>query len=1457
MALRWLWLLTSLIVVVAGCGTQPNSRGAPYAASSFADFRRLELASGASVSGEAVDIIECQPEQTFRLEAPGARTLKVGEVVSSGATHAETWHEEPVTAGVIVVRAGVTTTQLMFPKGSVTLAWAADPYEPGYYWFDHENRVLDWSDGPLPAPFPEVASTNRLDMDGFAKLDASLARAVKKGASKDAAAAIRRIAGLRAVRALRPVHGFPYATDQLVKVNGKGATWTVEERELRRVSPGEPAEISVEGPGTLHVWARAQRDNVDEVAELLVLEGNKERGSGGGTVLRKRLTTYDDPGAESQGAASSLRRAIIHVPPGTHKYAVQSRYGSTFIFGILTNTIEHIETLVSRSKSESKLIPRAKAACGGTGGEAPCAFAKALAGEDADPKFDAELAKLDEDDKYIVDMLGKGGPRDPMAKLELRASAGDPESLQQIAAALAKDIDENVRGAYERSVARGTASTVTEPEGPAWTVARLEVKEPSADAKDAKDAPKCNTKPEFADLGENEVPVATSISHEKHVVSLVVEAACDDKRPITLAVDGTTVKFSPLHPSGILHVAVAGESAKVRVVDAAGAKVRAVLGAAQPGCEIDVVSVRAPHVISTSPVLLFDKEHAPGVEVWLKDGEAKGALDVAKDGVKDGVAKNIHIVVGKPKGGLLALDPAGGRWVRSARVLLPEWAGEGSVKITGSDKVAVRAIGREARVVGSPEQQKEKQAGPEPLSEPALTDASRAILAAKTNEEKGAAYLARAMMLAKGGAERAALEDAQAAEALGVANAVQNVKAAVKRKPIAAGRTVKNAFGIEPDFDPGAVRCSPSQDSPRVRLAAMEQELAEKGRGAYDSEFALRAAELASQIPDDIRAEHLLARAMVRGRWKSRRDAEGAQRVARPDDKGKAGVLDADMELRPRILAGAPFGQEDFASISSDRPAKINLGHSGAVAAKIEFACVARAPAEVKGPCPFEVGIPGGKTLKSSPGEDGKGTVDVPQLPKGTIELRMGPDDAKWIAIVRVSFDLKLPGTKEVDGRFVLEVPHVTYRYLVRAGTTLSAKIKNPALVRVDAALEADDSSATMVILADGAELALAPGESKVVAVRNGVIQVKGKTGQATVQIAERVPLEVGDGDDAGAKADPKTKNGAKLASVEIDAGEGTFRDTVQKSPPPLTPLESNLGTLSVQGSYTYANLREGPGTSSLSDQYESNIIELRRRIEAINLTGTLGGLLRLRSGKPTEGGYLILYEDEGNTRLRLTGTGLLYTQEANDTRITTIRARGFLEYSARVAQVFFVLPRAGLDGYYTNGPVSLPKTVDVDDDVYNQYRRTRQTFGFAQLLLWWVPTFNNILYLRGRGDFDITNGVFNHVSVRPGLLNAFGNLELDAFFDGSYYPKSKTDPENFIPSMGASAAYSVWALPGSFALMPLVDFNARFDGGGYSVTGGLRVLTSFRRGLRDFTSLELSFPEQLAGGIPWRGDPR
>jgi hypothetical protein len=1459
-SLPLLFLFVALVFAAAACGPAPNPKGAPYAAAGMADFRPKDIEGGASANGDAVDFVRVKPEEVIRVEANGA-TLRVGESIETNGGRSEIWRDEPIKGGMAIVRAGVTTDSILFKKGSAAHVWEARPFEPGYYWFELEDRVIAWADGPLPAKFPEVASPNRLDLAGFAKLDEALSKAVKKGASADAAAAIRRIAGLRAVHALRPVTGFPYLTDAVAKASGKGPTITYDERTLHRVSEDEPVQLVAEGPGTLHIWSRAYKEDSDEVADLRVMEGQRERAMGGGTVLRKRMTSYDDPGAENRLA--SLRRAIVHVPPGTHTYRVESRSGQAFVWGLVSYPIEHIEDMALGTKSESKHLPRAKAACGGSGGNAMCAMAKALAGEDQGDAWAKSVDGLDEDDRAVVDMLAKGGPRDPMVTLEVNASAGDPDALAAIVAAAASDLDENVRGAYERAVARGTTWNLIDTEGPTWTVARMAG---SADSSKCKGA-----NADFTELSDKETTVRTKMSHEKHLATLVIDAPCNDKRPVQLEVDGKPMSVSPLKAASILHVVVTGETAKMRVTDAAGARVRVTAGNVPEECRVDVSNVAAPKPAKDNPVLAFDKEHAPGVEVWLRDGESNGTLDVAPADANGGAkgAKTVHFVVGKPKGGIVAIDESGNRWVRAARLLLPEWAAESSVRVTGSEKVAVRAISREARTVGKERDDAsgtssasaQKADAVEPLSEQALVEASRKILTAG-KDDHGQSYLARALMLAHGGAELAALEDARAAEQLGSDGAVAKVKAEMRHKPISAGRLTKTAYGVEPDFDTRAVRCTPAE-TPRVKLAQLVKQFEEKGRGPYDGEIALQIYDVASQIPDDASAEHLLARATMRGKWRLVRDVDGVPRIARPDEKGRQGPLDTDQELRPRVITGAPFGSEDFASVTWDHPAKANLGHNDAVHARVEFACVARAPWEAKGACPFEVGLPGGKTLRTTAGPDGKGTVDVPELKKGSIELRVPNDGAKWTALARIGFDKNLPGTKESDGWFVLEVPHTRHAYIVRGGQEMKAKIKNATLVKVEAIAEGEEASGgAFTLVFDGREETLNAGEQKVVGVRGGLITIKGKTGAAMINVSERVPLEGLDSEEGGAKPPPgtKPKKGPDTTSVDIDAEEaGSYRDTVAKSPPPLSTLEDYAGTVSAHGNYVVGTSHDGSAKSTDLDSYFSSVLEYRRRIESIDLTGTLGGEFRLRRGAPTEGGYIILYEDEGHTRLRFTFTGTVFTQIVGTDRYVSYGPHGFIEYSARLGQDFFVLPRIGYDGYYTNAPEKLPNgnLTNVDNTVYDSYRVKRNSLAFLQLLVWWEPSFNSIFYLRGRGTYDISNGVFQSVQARPGILSVFGQLEADAFFDATYYLANRIDPSAFIPQAGLAFDYNAWAVPGNFALVPVVIGQTRFDGGGYQVTAGLQLLANFRRGLRDYTSLELSFPEQTAGGIPWRGEPR
>jgi hypothetical protein len=266
-----------------------------------------------------------------------------------------------------------------------------------------------------------------------------------------------------------------------------------------------------------------------------------------------------------------------------------------------------------------------------------------------------------------------------------------------------------------------------------------------------------------------------------------------------------------------------------------------------------------------------------------------------------------------------------------------------------------------------------------------------------------------------------------------------------------------------------------------------------------------------------------------------------------------------------------------------------------------------------------------------------------------------------------------------------------------------------------------------------------------------------------------------------------------------------------------------------------------------------------RRRIESIGLWTLVNGFVRVRSADSTYGGTALFYEDADRLRLRISGSVSVEAQRIAGIPSRSIIGRGFIEYSLRALKDLFVLPRLGYDGMYSTLPTRPTRLAYVDDEVYNPYRSIRPTLLFAQLLGWYTPYFNEIPFLRLRATVDPGRGVLSHVSARPGAFIAFGDLDLAAFFETIWYPPSDspTGAARFTDTAAVSASYSAWSGLGSFAIQPGIAGAARVEDASWQVTVFVNLLASYRRGLRDFSSLELDFPEQLGGRIPWRGETK
>lgn len=1472
-----------------GCGRPTPQSGIPHAVDSKVEWAPLAIANGADVGGREVEVIAVRGGDIVRITTDQTGPVQVGERVRSGSTVAESWRSARPSNGALIVRATLLGTAILVPKGVAVRAHRATTQDPGYAWFDHEARVNAWAEGPLPAPFPALAPPERLDFGTLAALDRVLAAAVEKakdkGKARAAATALRRVAGLRALRGLRSPTGFPFFYDSLLTPADAASR---KSRELSGhktwlVTSVDPMSVTVEGPRLLHVWSFGVRRDEDEAVRLRVTEGSRERAVSSGTMPHARPAREE--GLEvpaEQAEVVSLRRAVVHVPPGSHTYRIEAHGGTAFVAASASEPVIHVGDALAGIKDEARQLGAARAACGDSA--ALCAVTMALAGEDVDAaRWTATTASIGPEALKLAEALAAGGPRDPSVALELAAARGDEKALAALGAGALRVVDEGLRAAWLRGTTRGTR----------WVVA--EQKE-LADKRwlsllfDKADGHGCAQAPDepWTEIGKEEVAYATSLWRGAPTLELMAAVGCGTKTPVKLEVDGQTLTPNPSSPMVKWHVLVKGDRARARRVDAGDGHVYAINPEAA-ACGAHWGFITAPRVATDKPALSFDKSvTAPGVEVWLREGSKTGAVEVVSDA--DPATRARLVVTQHP--GFVAVDGDGARWVRVARVGLPPWAAQGSFAVGGPD-VAIRAIVRAPKGQEDVAGQAFASASPstdavaleaEPLDEAKVIEASRQILAAE-GVEQGRKYLTRAMMLAVAGEGRAAIEDARAAKVLGAKgpkgeDAVESVRAAVRQKPrkplqLPAGL---RAYGIEPDFDDGAPRCGPSK-GPRGQLAGVVDELKTHKAAqtkVWDAGLAIRAYEAVNANAVDPRGPSILSRALAGSRWEVPKTIPGDfVKVQRPHSSPKEGPMDPDGDLRPRIGTGQPFDRASYATITETRPAKAALTGLGGAKARIEWACVARSPAEVVNTdarCPIAISVGGGAALHPTSGVDGRGSVDLPAMPpKGAasyVTIGLDPAPGRWAAIARVVFDREVPGATNVAGvGWVMLPPGLQWRWLVKNDQEIAHTMSGPGLLRVDAMPEADESPKVVVRIGDKEIPVTLDGTPVMVPVTQpGVVKVRSIGGASTISFAERVgkpaldaaALEETEAEPALAEATDVTEPKAVTTTALLDGGNpnGLWADTVARSDRPLTPLEDALGTLSVRGLARTGTLRDGDPSLTSPDSYFEQSVGYRRRIESIGLWTGLTALTRQHLQHTSSyGASAFLWTHIPSARLRLAAFGDVFGQNVQGVDARTFHPHAYVEYSGRVTPSFFLLPRVGYDGVYSSldrRPTSLR---GVDDDVFNEFRYRRPTTIYQQLTAWWVPFVNDIFFLRARATEDARHG-FSHAGVRPGALFAFGNLELGGWADATWYrateglrPTSKVDVTGV-----AYALFNIWASEGSLDIQPGIGGRMRAVDGGWEVYALVNIFASFRRGLRDFASPELAFPEQFGGNVPWRG---
>ena len=1377
--------------------------------------------------------------------------VRVGEVVESDEGVATTWRTLAPEDGSAMLRAGLFTTGVRATREVFRGAHTGSARRPEFAWFELEEDAVAWAESPLGTPFPRLAAATRFDPGSFAEIDLALGAAFPAGTNprvaQEVTHAIRTLAALRAVNTLEGLRGFPYALNQDIDLPAAATPRVIDTRKYVMAEPGKPIPVTAEGPVELFVWARIARTHLDEAVEVRVTEGGHLRGATKGLVRREV-----DHGAPEGSELSQLRHVIIHVPPGEHVYAIEPVGAPAYVSAELSHPAARLEHAFSSTWREAPLLATAKRACEPASFGPACALALALAGEEGRPEFAQALAAANDSVRRASESVAQGGPGDYAAILESRAMAGDQEAAAIVANQVRDTLDQSMHDAWKRSTLRTTSwePVTSGPLAPKWLTYL-----PRQGAK--------ATCAEGGGLGARREVTTTLAAvpatpwRKARVLDLVAIAPCQGE-PIRLEVDGHQLVAQPSGPRALWHIVVEGVTAKIRRLDTGPGHIYSM---GDDECSTAVETTAGPERLDAPRTIGFPTDAtAVGIEVWAVAGQATESLTIRSNDGRESMTVDVQ-----PRAGLRGLDEQGHAWTRGARVPLPEWAKAG-IRVEGPITVAARGIVRALHRTLSAQSVDIRYA--DPPNESLLLDLGRRVMTATDPGARGDLFAQRAMLLASYGAQVAALDDAASAASLGAtvngADPGAAVERAIRPMPRTAASVAERAFGLEPDFDTSSPRCSVAATSPRNEIAALDALLRSRPEDAlFDRDLAARALRAVAASPNDPRTASIEQLALRGATWRLSHDVVGgAGRVPRPIVSTRDRVFDADGRLRPDVATGRPLG-ENFVAVNAEAPARAVLGQGPSPRIDV----VAVAPRASTAACPFAY------SLGDGPAEEvslvpGKVTPVVLRPSPGTrkpiLTLSMPENEADCSVLARVVFDRETPMTEKVADGWVLKTPHTQQRSLVTPAKPVRLAVARDDVLRIDARADAG-ADVTVIARVDGRELPVpADGEPVIVGVPGGsVVEVMSRSGEATVAIAERTARE------GHSPKRPKAPPPAHDAPgrVALDLSTGGWRDTTRASPKPLSWWIDRLGTFEADTGVTAASLHEGSTTATGVDAYFYEDISYQRRIEAPNLYTVIGASLRLRDGAPTYAAEAGFYEDLDRYRLRITGTMTAFSQEAESLNVYSLQANGFVEYSGRVRPDFFILPRIGYDGFYTNLAKAPPSTVNIDDDVYDPFRYVRNTLVFLQALIWYCPHFNDIYYIRLRADYDVTNGQFSHASMLlPGILLIFHQAEISFFADTEYFAATPAATGTTTPvrpnagvdeNIGGQLIWHTVLLPGSFELRPNISAEVRANDLSWSISAGVNILAAVRRGQRDYSSLELSFPEETAGGVPWREESR
>lgn len=628
-------------------------------------------------------------------------------------------------------------------------------------------------------------------------------------------------------------------------------------------------------------------------------------------------------------------------------------------------------------------------------------------------------------------------------------------------------------------------------------------------------------------------------------------------------------------------------------------------------------------------------------------------------------------------------------------------------------------------------------------------------------------------------------------------------------------------------------------------------------------------------------------------------------RAVRGVDEGEAQRVEegeiAPLTLRA-ALADVPWEPGKFIEVRAGKSAQTGFDAKQPIRLRIDLLCDDEgepAAVAVTPPCNLRVevdGVPvgegrihqlrGGEQLRLADVSLGSGPHRI-QVALARRHAVPGPSDGA-LAFVHLSSDRPLHGAAarpDTQGYFTVPIaPPPLQRFIATPDQRVQLRVQGPTVLRMDALAQrgSGERAITAELVRDGGApirrtypICTQPTSQQPPILQPGfdcrsvVMMPLVDPGTYRIQLrAAGTPrmamaLSVFEDEATQGYEGPAPAAGAALVAEASGDIEQPANPALRSIVRPDSNWLRGLGTLQVQ---TLGVISTGGGASD--DRYAETAVYYRRKLDDLPIWLKGGALLHLRDGPASFGLEGRIFARIPVIQLRLSAEMQGFTQAVDATQAYALGFHTYMERSFEVVPHLYILPRfaftanyqslesrpiesasTGAGGDAQDGAAVSAAATSVDASVFNKFDAAHRTAIYGQLMVWWVPFINMIVYGQGRLTSNQSVHQLDSVRGRFGFDLAIRTTEFVSYYEIAHFLADDARANSVLRHrIGAEIGQTIW-LNRNHRLGLLLSANVEATTRETTWIFGAFWEGSRSRGLDDYSTPEINLPQQLGQG--------